>query len=104
MYRLFAFAATLALAVSLAVAEEKKDKDKKDDKVPSIETIMMEAHGEEGLRAKVKEAIKEKNWDDARKATDEWVKLAAVLGKNDPPKGTKDSWKKQTDSYEKQIK
>ena len=89
--------------IAPALAEDKKDKEK-DAKVASIETIMKEAHGEDGLRAKIKTAVKEKKWDDAKKEAEAWTKLAADLGKNKQPKGEDASWKKMTEAYEKSIK
>jgi cytochrome c556 len=101
MYRLFALAGALAAAVAFTcAAQEKKD----DKKTPTIEEIMEDAHGKDGLRAKVAAAAKGKKWDDAKKPVEQWVKLAGSLGKNDPPKGEKDSWKKLTGNYEKTVK
>jgi len=107
MYRLFAFAGVLALAVAFtAVAEDKdkdKDKDKAKDKVPTVKEIMKQAHGEGGLRTQVIAASK-KDWKDADKPLETWVKLAADLGKNKQPIGEPDSWKKLTNEYEKTVK
>jgi cytochrome c556 len=101
MYRLFALAGVFALTVAFgAVLAE----DKKNEKVPDIEKIMEDAHGKDGLRAKIAAAHKANKLDDAKKPVEEWVKLAGALGKNEPPKGEKDSWKKMTGTYEKSVK
>ena len=39
------------------------------------------------------------DWKDDQKKTKELVKLGMSLGKNEPPKGTKQSWDKLTKSY-----
>ena len=98
MYRLFTLGAlALAVAFSTALAQKK-------DETPDIETIMEKAHGKGGLRAKILAAAKGEKWDDARKASDEWAKLAEALSKNKPPQGEADSWKKETTNYSKVVK
>ena len=101
MYRLFAVAGAFALAVafSAALAEAKKE-----DKAKSIHDIMETAHGEDGLKDQVSAANKAKKLADAKKPAEEWAKLAGELGKNKPPLGADESWKKLTTAYEKQVK
>jgi cytochrome c556 len=99
MYRLFTLGAlALAVAFSTALAEDKKEE------TPDIDTIMEKAHGKGGLRAQILAAAKGDKWDDAKKASDEWTKLAVALGKNKPPQGEADSWKKETETYSKVVK
>jgi hypothetical protein len=43
-------------------------------------------------------------WDDVKKDTKEIARLGALLGKNDPPKGEKDSWQKLTKAYAENTK
>ena len=43
-------------------------------------------------------------WDEIQKETKEWVGVAETLGKQTPPKGTAESWKKQTDLYLANVK
>jgi cytochrome c556 len=98
MYRLFTLGAlALAVAFSTALAQKK-------DETPDIETIMEKAHGKGGLRAQILAAAKGEKWDDAKKASAEWTKLAEALAKNKPPQGEADSWKKETANYTKVIK
>lgn len=103
MYRMFALAGAFAVAVafSAALAEDKKD-DKK--KVTSIHDIMEAAHSEDGLKDKIAAAQKAKKLADAQKPADEWAKISGDLGKNKPPVGAADSWKKLCDSYDKNVK
>jgi len=98
MYRLFALAGIFALAVTFGATADDKDK------VASIHDIMEEAHGEDGLKDKIVAANKAKKLEDAKKPAEEWAKLAGQLGKNKPPVGEADSWKKLTAAYEKRVK
>jgi hypothetical protein len=83
--------AVVAAAVGIGghVAAEDKDKPKF-----KIETIMEKAHkgGPDSLRNKVLAGKASK--DDLKMLVD----LYEELGKNTPPKGTKESWKKKTDA------
>lgn len=42
---------------------------------------------------------KDPNWEEVQKKTKDWVSMAETLGKQKPPKGTDESWKKQSDKY-----
>lgn len=53
-----------------------------------------------GKQAKAKDP----NWADIQKQTEDWVKVAAVLEKQSPPKGDAKSWKEQTDKYVLNVK
>ena len=84
----------LAAAWSQLIAE--------DDTEPSIKEIMTKAHkGGKSLLSTVGGDLKsaEPNWDDVQTKAKELVKLGKSLGKNDPPKGDKESWEKLTKSY-----
>ena len=81
-----------------------KDKgDKVKEKALSIEDIMEKAHGEDGLRTKVAKAARANKVADAKEPMEQWVKLAAELGKCEPPRGSAESWKKFTAIYAKQV-
>src|SRR4051812_24118948 len=43
-------------------------------------------------------------WDEIQKETKDWVGVAETLGKQTPPKGTAESWKKQTSLYLTNVK
>jgi cytochrome c556 len=78
-----------------------------EDKVPSIDDIMSKAHkAKTGLRDKVANEAKKASpdWTDIQKNSQEFEKLATLLGKNDPPKGDKASWKKLCDDYVGDVK
>ena len=47
---------------------------------------------------------KEVDWEAAGKKTKTWLEAAEDLSKNDPPKGTKESWKEQTAKYVTNVK
>jgi cytochrome c556 len=69
---------------------------------PTIKEIMTKAHkGGNSLITTVGKELKEDTppWADVQKQTKELVELGSSLGKNDPPKGDKESWKKLTDQY-----
>ena len=77
------------------------------DKVPTPKEIMGKLNkGPNALHAMLGKALKsdEPAWDDIQKETKEYSELAAGLGKNDPPKGDKDSWAKLTKTYAENAK
>ncbi|HEY7159235.1 MAG TPA: hypothetical protein VH575_35150 [Gemmataceae bacterium] len=93
-------AALAAVLMGLAVSWTPSSAE--DDKEPSIKAIMTKAHkGGNSLLAKVGQDLKaaDPNWDDVQMKTKELVKLGTSLGKNEPPKGGKESWEKLTKSY-----
>ncbi len=69
--------------------------DKKDAKI-EIHEIMEKVPGKKGLCVTCATAAKAGKWEDAQKASAEMKKYGEALGKNDPPKGSKDSWAKHT--------
>jgi cytochrome c556 len=44
------------------------------------------------------------DWDELQKTTEEIAKYGKALGKNDPEKGSKESWKKLTDKLAENTK
>jgi hypothetical protein len=73
-----------------------------DDKPPSIKDIMNKAHkGGDSLIQAVGKDLKADtpDWEDAAKKSKELLELGSALGKNNPPKGEKDSWEKLTKLY-----
>ncbi len=73
-----------------------------DAKDPTIKEIMGKLH--KGANAPIgllKKDLQEDDpdWPEIQKTTKEFVTLGAALGKNDPPKGDADSWKKLTKQY-----
>lgn len=77
--------------------EEKKEAGKKDS--PKLVTIkhVMAAQGQ--LSKAIPQAIKAGEWDLVKKHAADWVHASEVLAGNEPPKGTKESWKELTDKY-----
>ncbi len=75
-----------------------------DDKIPDVSEIMKKAHGKGGLRATVTKDVKGSDWEDAAKSVKDWQKLGDALAKNKPEKGSAESWKKLTGSYNKTLK
>ena len=58
------------------------------------------------VRKDVPELLKAKdpNWEDVQKQTKDWVAMAETLGKQKPPRGSDESWKKQTEKYLTTVK
>jgi hypothetical protein len=85
----YGVAALLAVAFAgMTVFGAADDKPKYD-----IETIMKKAHDKD--KGLLKKVVGEKATDAEKK---ELLELYVELGKNAPPKGGKDSWKKKTDA------
>lgn len=76
--------------------------DKKSDKI-DIHEIMEKVPGKKGLCATCAAAAKEGKWEDAQKASAELKKYGEAIGKNDPPKGSKESWAKLTKQFSEQM-
>jgi len=69
---------------------------------PTIKEVMTKVNkGKDCLKNDIDADIKAAKWDDLTTKAKELVPLAKALGKNDPPKGDKESWKKLTDAYAK---
>lgn len=76
-----------------------------DDKFANTDTIMTKTFNKKkGNLPKLADALKAEKWDDAQKAADTIAKLAADLGKNAPPKGSPESWKKLSAEFAEQAK
>jgi cytochrome c556 len=77
-----------------------------DDKPPSISDVMKKVNGKAGLGKSVGNAAKAKavDWDDVQKKTKEIAEQIEFLGKNEPPKGSKESWEKLTKTYVEAVK
>jgi hypothetical protein len=75
--------------------------DARDEKTPDIKEIMKKVNSPTGLYATVMRELKEQDvmWDDIKEPAQEIARLAALLGKNDPPQGDKASWQKLTKAY-----
>ena len=88
-------AAVVVLTGRLSADDKEKGKPKY-----NIEAIMVKAHkgGEESLRNKVLAGKASK------KELEQLVELYVELGKNTPPKGSKESWKKKTDAVIAAVK
>jgi cytochrome c556 len=99
MNRLLVLTGVLAFAVILTTTGLQAQDDK-DIKIKDV----MKQHVKGGLRAKVTEAVKDKEWDTASSSAKQWAKLASALTKATPPKGDEKSWKKLAGNYEKNVK
>jgi cytochrome c556 len=68
----------------------------------TVKQVMQKAHrGSNSLLANIGKDLKDDDpeWSDIQKETKDLVDLGTALGKNDPPKGDKDSWKNLTKGY-----
>lgn len=66
----------------------------------SIDEIMTEAHNKKkGLEPKLKAAVKDGKWDDAKKSADRMKELGEALTKTKADKGSAESWKKLSGEY-----
>jgi cytochrome c556 len=93
MKRLACGVAGLALlAVGVAMAAD-----------PTIKDIMARAHkGSKSLLGTINTELKqdEPDWNDVQKDSKELLDLGKSLGKNEPPRGDKESWDRLTKAYE----
>ena len=79
--------------------------DKKEEKLPDISEIMKKGHkGTDAYIAKIKQASKDAQWDDATKYAKSLAFFGESLGKNKPPMGDADSWEKLTKKYAENTK
>ena len=58
----------------------------------------------ESAKLKAALAAKTPDWDAIQSSTKQYVDLGPALAENDPPKGTKESWKTQSESFASQAK
>jgi cytochrome c556 len=83
----------LLLMAALAVSQ---------DKNPTVKDIMTRAHkGSTSVLTMLGRELKaeEPDWPDVQKQTKELLTLGTSLGKNEPPKGSKESWQRLTQQY-----
>lgn len=74
---------------------------------PDISEIMNKGHNAKtGFIVQLRNEMKKgsPDWKTVQDTSSEFVKLAEGLPANDPPKGSKDSWKKLCDTYVKTVK
>jgi hypothetical protein len=73
----------------------------------SIRGIMIKlTKGQQSLTPLIGEELKADPpaWDTIQPQTKEYARLAALLGENDPPKGSQESWEKLTSAYTESAK
>jgi hypothetical protein len=73
----------------------------------TVKDVMKKAHaGPNSLLANIGKDLKDEDpdWSDIQKETKELVDLVTALGKNDPPKGDKESWQTMTKAYLDKVK
>jgi cytochrome c556 len=78
-----------------------------DDETYDTETIMKSLFGKTGkFKSALKKEIEAKptDWEAIDKTTEDIAKYGKALGKNDPEKGSKDSWKKLSDKFAENTK
>jgi cytochrome c556 len=79
-----------------------------DDQTPTVKAIMKKLHGKSATShlGKVKAQLKkaEPNRTALAKEAKEYAILGAELGKNEPPKGEKESWTKLSEAFLKDAK
>ena len=99
MYR-FMLTGLLALAIMVTGAAQAAD-----DKPESIGDIMKKAHsGENAFRKEIAKNLKVKDFDAAATTMKAWSAIASHLNEFEPPKGSKESWKKMTKKYADSVK
>jgi cytochrome c556 len=94
--------AAVSLVVLAAAAWALNGSRAGEEKDPSIKEIMTKAHKDSNsLLAMIRKGLQsdEADWPDIQKETKELVKLGTALGKNEPPRGSKESWEKLTRAY-----
>jgi hypothetical protein len=92
---------TLAVVLALAPAGAQ------DNKAPTVKQVMKKLNaGPNSMTATIGKELQDDppGWDDIKKETQEYVKLAGTLGANDPPKGEKESWTKLSKDYVENAK
>jgi len=110
--------ALAALVISMAaligggasVAEDKTEEKKAAKKEagkkesPKLVTIKHVMAAQNQLGKAVPLAIKAGEWDLVTKQATDWLHASEVLAGNEPPKGTKESWKELTEKYTAETK
>ncbi len=99
MYR-FMLTGLLALAIIVTGAAQAAD-----EKPESIGDIMKKAHkGATAFKTVITKNLKDKDFDAAGNTMKAWSTIAKHLGEFEPPKGSKESWKKMTTKYADNVK
>lgn len=78
-----------------------------DGKTPTISEVMKKSNNPRtGLRKDITDAVKAGavDWDAVQEKTKELAELADALGKNTPPRGSKESWTKLSKEWAKGAK
>ncbi|GIW84999.1 MAG: hypothetical protein KatS3mg107_0659 [Gemmataceae bacterium] len=69
------------------------------NKAASISDVMKASFGKGGFKAKITEAAKSKNYDEAAKLAKDWVACVENLLQNKPPKGDEAAWKERAEKF-----
>ncbi|GIW84870.1 MAG: cytochrome c [Thermogemmata sp.] len=69
------------------------------NKAASISDVMKASFGKGGFKAKITEAVKSKNYDEAAKLAKSWVACVENLLQNKPPKGDEGAWKERAEKF-----
>ena len=96
--KLAVLVATIAGVLYLGSADAKDEEKIKD--VKGCMAFQNKVRGDMGKQVKGKDV----DWEVIQKQTKEWVGVAETLGKQTPPKGSKESWKTQTEKYMTNVK
>jgi hypothetical protein len=103
MKRLFAVVALMAAIGAMLVSNAQSSAD--DPK--SVKEIMKAAHkGGDAILPQLKTALgkkKDTDWEKVQSKVKDLALLAGDLEKNEPKKGTKDSWAKLTKAYSENV-
>jgi hypothetical protein len=92
----------LTSGVVLAVVVALSPVGAQDNKAPTIKQVMKKLNsGQNSITTTIGKELRDDApmWDDIKKETLEYVKFVDALGKNDPPRGEKDSWAKLSKEY-----
>lgn len=105
LFRAATFAALGLAAVVLAAGAGARAEDKKDEKLPSIKTIMVQGHkGSDAFLGKIGAEVKGEKWEDATTHAKAMAVFGEALGKNKPKKGDAESWEKLSKAYNENTK
>ena len=89
----------LGLSLALAGTDVTRAKTSKE-----IMQILNKGQKSESAKLKAALAAKTPDWDAVQSSTKQYAELGLALGENDPPKGSKESWKTQTETFASQTK
>lgn len=75
-------------------------------KVPPVKEIMTKLNKKGGIFPTLAAELKANplKWDEIQKQTGDYTQMADMLGKNEPPTGSKPSWEKLTKEFAKNAK